>query len=215
MPIKHLMKKSLLLLVFLTSATILIAQEKRINAYYSATFDDSFQTYNSSIDFSSGKIKGGVQWGAGLEFKVNEDYGAELMYLRQDTDVEVNSFSAGYRKMDISVNYYLLGINRYFKEGKVEPYGSFLIGASYFSNKTPVSGDPSSVTKFALGFRLGTNIWVSERVGIKLQAQFLSSIQGFGGGFFFGTGGSGVGVSTFSSITQLNLGGGLVFKIGE
>ena len=212
------MKKSLLLLILLSSATILTAQEKRINGYYSATFDDSFETYNSNTDYYSGKIKGGVQWGAGLEFKVKENYGVELMYLRQDTDAEVNSyygFSSNYRKLDISVNYYLLGFNRYFKEGKVEPYGSLLVGASYFSNKTPVTGDPSSVTKFALGFRLGTNIWVSERVGIKLQAQFLSSIQGFGGGFYFGTGGSGAGVSTYSSVTQLNLGGGLVFKIGE
>ena len=212
------MKKSLFILAFLTSATILVAQEKRLNAYYSATFDDSFETYNSSTDYYSGKIRGGVQWGAGLEFKVKENYGVELMYLRQDTDAEVNSYygiGSNYRKMDISVNYYLLGFNRYFKEGKVEPYGSFLIGASYFSNKTPVAGDPSSVTKFALGFRLGTNIWVSERVAIKLQAQLLSSIQGFGGGFYFGTGGSGAGVSTYSSVTQLNLGGGLAFKIGE
>ena len=212
------MKKNLLTLIVLLSAIVSYGQEKRINLYSSATFDDSFETYNSSSDYYSGKIKGSVQWGAGLEFKVKEDYGAELMYLRQDTQAEVNSYYGvlpNYRQMDISVNYYLLGLNRYFKTGKVEPYGSFLIGAAYFSNKTPAPGDPSSVTKFALGFRLGANIWVTERVALKLQAQFLSSIQGFGGGFYFGTGGSGAGVSTYSSITQLNLGGGLAFKISQ
>ena len=35
-----------------------------------------------------------------------------------------------------------------------------------------------------------------------------------GGGLYFGTGGAGAGVSTYSSYYQFNLGGGLVFKLG-
>ena len=72
----------------------------------------------------------------------------------------------------------------------------------------------NSATKFAWGARFGTNIWVSERVGIKLQAQFLSVPQGAGGSLYFGTGGACAGVSTYSTVLQFALGGGLTFKLG-
>lgn len=52
-----------------------------------------------------------------------------------------------------------------------------------------------------------------EVAGIRLQAQLLSPVQAAGGGFYFGTGGSGIGVSTYSSIYQFNLGGSLVFRL--
>ncbi len=57
--------------------------------------------------------------------------------------------------------------------------------------------------------------WVKEKVGIKLQAQLLSAVQSVGGGFYFGTGGSGGAVMAQSSMYQFELGGGLVFKMGE
>jgi len=56
---------------------------------------------------------------------------------------------------------------------------------------------------------------VTERVGIKLQAEVISAVQGAGGGFYFGSGGSGAGISTYSSMYQWSLGGGLSFKIGK
>jgi hypothetical protein len=48
-----------------------------------------------------------------------------------------------------------------------------------------------------------------------LQAQLLSAVQSVGGGFFFGTGGSGAAVTANSSMYQFELGGGLVFKMGK
>src|SRR6185295_7145028 len=211
------MKKSLLILVFLTSATLLTAQEKRLNAYGSYMFDDSFDNgyTTNGFDYYYGKVAGGAQWGAGLEFKVREDISAELLYLHQDATAAVNYYSTVgvSRNMDLGINYYLLGLNRYMKTGQVEPYAGVLLGAVGYVNRNPAVNEPTSATKFALGFRLGADIWVSDKVAIKLQAQFLSSIQGFGGGFYFGTGGSGAGVSTYSTITQFGLGGGLAFKI--
>jgi hypothetical protein len=79
----------------------------------------------------------------------------------------------------------------------------------------PENGNSSSATKFAWGLRLGANIWATEKVGVKLQAQLFSAVQSAGGGFYFGTGGSGVGLSTYSTIYQFGLGGGLTFKLGN
>ena len=83
-----------------------------------------------------------------------------------------------------------------------------------FNVENPETGDFGSATKFAWGLRLGSNIWVSEKIGLKIQAQLLSATQSMGGGLYFGTGGAGAGVSTYSSYYQFNLGGGLVFKLG-
>jgi hypothetical protein len=74
---------------------------------------------------------------------------------------------------------------------KVEPYGGFMLGMAIIDTKKPENDNSNSATKFAWGARLGTNIWASDRVGIKLQAQFISVPQGAGGTLYFGTGGGG------------------------
>jgi len=40
-------------------------------------------------------------------------------------------------------------------------------------------------------------------------------VQSVGDGFYFGTGGAGAGVSTYSSMLQFALRGGLTFKLGK
>jgi hypothetical protein len=54
----------------------------------------------------------------------------------------------------------------------------------------------------------------SENVGLKIYAQLNTVVGGVGGGFYFGTGGSGAGVSTYSSMVQFGLGGGLTVGLG-
>jgi hypothetical protein len=207
-----------LVFVFLfCSAFAGFGQNARLNFYSSYVFDDSFETYNSSTNYYSGKVKGGYQWGAGVEFKVKDDYGVELLYFRQDTKANTAYYNLAQveRQIDLGVNYALVGFNKYIQKDKLEPFGGLLLGAMFASDKNPQPSEESSITKFALGFRLGTNIWASDRVAIKLQAQLLTSVQGLGGGIYFGTGGAGTGVSTYSTITQMCLGGGLTFKLGE
>jgi hypothetical protein len=68
------------------------------------------------------------------------------------------------------------------------------------------------VSKFAWGLKAGAIVWATPKFGVKLQAQLLSVAQSVGGGVFFGTGGASAGVSTYSSIYQFSLGGGLVYS---
>lgn len=203
-------------IVFALVALTAHAQKASLNLYSAYAFDDSFDTYYSSSSYYNGKIVGGYQWGAGIELHPREDYGVELLYYRQDTKAPVSYYglSPTTRTLDIGINYIMLGGTRYIKKDKIEPYGGFMLGAAIGSNKNPQGSERSSATKFAVGGRLGTNIWVSDRVGIKLQAQFLMAVQGVGGGLYFGTGGTGAGVSTYSTLTQFVIGGGLAIKMG-
>ena len=80
--------------------------------------------------------------------------------------------------------------------------------------KIRITENSDGTTKFAWGFKLGANIWASEKVGIKIQAGLLSAVQAIGGGVYFGTGGAGAGITGLSTYYQFNLGGGLVFNLG-
>jgi hypothetical protein len=206
------MKKYILLvgLTFCIGATGL-AQELRLNAYSGYVFDDRFETFNSDVSFLDGTIRGGYQWGAGLEFLLSDYYGAELIYYRQDTEVPVNYFENlnVSRTLDASVNYILLGATRYAGTDRVQGYISPMAGLVIYNNKNPEPTEPGSYTKFAWGVKLGGNIWATEKVGLKLQMQLLSAVQVIGGSFYLGTGGSGAGISTFSTLYQFTLGGGI------
>ena len=208
----------LILTVFVALLPLAIfAQGLNLNGYAAYVFDDKFDTYYSSNAYVEGKIQGGLMWGVGLEYKLQEDYGIELLYLRQDTQAPIYFYGLGVNNkvIDLAVNYVMVGGVRYITvlSDKVEPYGGLMLGMAIYDNKSPDPGDPTSATKFAWGARLGTNIWFSERAGLKLQAYLVSAVQGAGGGFYFGTGGAGAGVSTYSTLYQFGLGGGLVFKL--
>ena len=90
-------------------------------------------------------------------------------------------------------------------------FGAVDVGLAVLSTKN--NPDLSNVTKFAWGIRAGLQVAPGDIVSIRFQGQLLSPVQAAGGGFYFGTGGSGIGVSTYSSIYQFNLGGSLLFRI--
>jgi hypothetical protein len=226
------MKKAFFILLITGLASATYSQNVRLNAYGGYVFDDHIDNgYSSSTaGYVSSTVKGGFLWGGGLEFRLHDYYGLELLYQRLDTHAPTDYYPYGSGRtksgnVDLGVNYIMVGGMRSMQRpgSKAEPYGGFMLGmaivdGNFTPNETPVGDDPQaqshSVTKFAWGLRLGTNIWASDRVGIKLQMQLLSVPQAAGGGLYFGTGGAGAGLTTYSTILQFGLGGGLVFKLG-
>ena len=209
---------SILLVCFFITAS---SQTTRLNGYALYVFDDQFDSYYSNSDYYNGKFKGGLQWGVGLEYMPTPMNGIELVYLNQQTTAATSYWAPGqiaekHTNFDVGFNWAMLAFNRYMKKpgSKVEGFGGGMLGAAFINVKNPDNGNENSATKFAWGLRLGANIWASERMAIKLQGQLMSAVQGAGGGLYFGTGGGGVGVSTYSSMLQFGLGGGLSFALG-
>lgn len=195
------------------------AQDIRLNLYGSYLFDDRFDSYFDASSYYRGRLQGGFQWGGGLEYMAHPDYGVELLYLRMDTKAPTTYFSNGIKSanFDVGINYLMISGNRYIDTDnkKIEPYGGAMFGAGIINVVNPNNGNSATRTKFAWGTKLGTNIWAGKKVGIKIQAQLFSIVQAFGGSFYFGTGGSGAGLETYSSFLQFGLGGGLVYKLGK
>jgi hypothetical protein len=205
------------------------AQNMRLNTYALYAFDDAVDSYYSNTNYFEGTVKGGLLWGGGLEFMVHPQYGIELLYMRMDTKAPLTYYStqppAGVKnsEFDLDINLALLGGMRYAKlNDKVEGFGGMQLGAAFIKATRPgtaiVGEAEDNATKFAWGLRGGANIWPggnASKVGLKLQVGLLSTVQGAGGGLYFGTGGAGAGISTYSSVLQFSMGGGLVFKFGK
>ena len=98
----------------------------------------------------------------------------------------------------------MLGGTRYAPiNEKLAGFATLDAGVGFIS---PKETSYDGVTKFAWGLRLGLRMMTSEKVSLRIHGQLMSPVQGAGGGFYFGTGGAGAGVSTYSSIYQFNFG---------
>ena len=211
------MMKTKLFLLFLLFSGVQnsFAQNIRVNSYAGYVFNESFDLSDFS-GYYSGTIKGGLQWGGGIEYMPNKNFGIELSYLRQDTKAPVRkNGSSLINDYNVGINYILIGGNRYIKTANknIEPYAGGQIGMAIFNIKKADGSSKSNNTKFAWGIKTGVNIHATSSIGIKLQAQLLSAVQGFDGGFYFGTGGVGTNLSARSSIIQFGFNGGLVFVL--
>jgi hypothetical protein len=215
------MKKIILIVILALFGGSGFSQEIRLNTYAGYVFDDKVDSYYSSSSYFEGKILGGFRWGAGLEYKLPGTTKAfELQYLNQQTTAPITYLDANFGGgkvqktiFDLSENWIMLNGTNYFPVSDVaEPFFGFGIGMGIFNATNPDNRRDQSATKFAWSLRGGSNLWLSENVGIRIQASLISAVQGAGGGLYFGTGGVGAGVSTYSTMYQFGFDGGLVFK---
>jgi opacity protein-like surface antigen len=197
-----------LLFLLLCSGSSLLAQQGSITLL---TFGG--YTFEDQVDFSNGYggIKDGFQWGVGLEVGISDENAFELYYQQLKTEGFVRTYLGESEAADIAVSYIMLGGTRYMPINDVlSGFGSLDVGLGVLA---PESSSVSNSTKFAWGIRAGLRVKPAEKVSLRIHAQLLSPVQAAGGGFYFGTGGAGAGVSTYSSIYQFNLGGSLNFTI--
>lgn len=202
------MKKGLILSgLLIVLATAAWAQPTiTLMTFESYTFADKFDT-----EYGSGKIQDGFQWGGGLEFGLAETAAVELIYQNLKADVSYQGFDNRYEG-NVGINYVMLGGTKYAPfSDKVSGFATGDLGVAWSNPDASLQSE--SVTKFAIGGRLGVRIMASEKVSLRLHAQLFSPVQWAGGGFYFGTGGSGAGVSTGSTIWQFNLGGSLNYRL--
>ena len=215
------MKIFIFLIITLLAASAAYTQEFRINGYANYVFDDKVESYYSSYNYFNAVIRGGLLWGAGIEFRLHDEYGLELLYLRQDTKAPVHyyDYTAITDKnadVDVGISWAMASAVRSMGDNeKVEGYAGMMLGAAFISAKNPETQSSSSATKFAWGVKLGSNIWLTERMGVKIQMQLLVASQAAGGSLYFGSGGSGVAVTAYSTMAQFSLGGGLTFRLGH
>jgi hypothetical protein len=183
----------------------LAAQHLRLNGYGGYTFADKISF--SGYGYDDAKLEDSPHYGFGLEVEVRPLTAVEIYYQWQPTTGRLLGALSSY-ETDVTVSYLMLGGLRYAGKEKVKGFGGLMVGAAFFNS------EDVDATKLGVGLRGGVLISPNPKVGLRLGVQLLSVVQGASGGFYFGTGGSGAGVSTYSSIYQFGLFGGLSIGLG-
>src|SRR5262245_43546442 len=215
------MRKIMFSILCASIATISFGQVgPRINFYSAYTFDDGYDVVTDGNTYYNGTLKGGYQWGAGVEYIYNPRGGVEILYLHRGTTAPTTfRFGANTpvktEDFDVVHDYIMLAGDGHFAKGKTEGYAGLMAGVLISNLEAPSLGKAGSHTNFAWGARLGTNIWVSQSLGVKLQASILSSSKATGGEFWWGWYGYPLYVTTYSTIWQFSLGGGLTYRLGK
>jgi hypothetical protein len=156
-----------------------------IDAYYGTTY--------GTMD-----IKDSAIWG--IEADVNVRPGAQmvLLYHRQDSELTFEK-AGGVSEVagDIAVEHWHIGGMSGVQKGNVMPFGMFTIGGTRFVPE--FGGASDDIWKFSILFGLGAKIYISERVGLRVQGRmpwiFLSGGAAMGcgtGGCYTSFGGSGI-----------------------
>jgi opacity protein-like surface antigen len=198
------MKKTIVLsvvLFFIVAAGY--SQHLSVNAFGGYTFRDK-------INFSNAYtyINAGGMWGASIEGVNAQGTGLELLYQYQSTNTPTTIYipSQTFNSSTV-ISYLLLNFEQYYTNNpKIEPYGGLGLGAAFY--KSDYQGSTSE-TKFAWDIKAGVKFKMSSSVGLKIGAQLLSSSQATGTAFYYG-----YVYTTYATILQFGLTGGLVFDFG-
>lgn len=162
----------------------------------------------------NGSIKVDDKGNYGLRAGVSPNTGMVIEFEWNHTDTKMswnNVIGVIDDSEEIAMNYYLLGFNMEKSEGPAIPYGLFNIGV------LNVKGQETNFSEnwFTVGLGGGLKYYLSDKIGIRLQARLLLPMQFAGIGFGCGGGGCGSSVSTYTSTVQGDFTGGIILKLGS
>lgn len=159
------MKKLILIALVGFASFGMNAQSFNLSTNAGYVFDNKFDSYYSSNEYYSGKIKGGFQWGLAAEYRLDPSIGVELSYFRQDTHSPTTYLLRGellkqFTDFDLGINYIMLGGNKYLRasDSKLEGFGGLSAGVFTARLSNPDNGNHSNVTKFAWGRKVGWHL---------------------------------------------------------
>jgi len=206
------MKKILFLFLFLPVVTFAQVEIVPFAGYM----------FGGSINYYQGKLKldNGLDYGGSLIIPVKQVVSLELNYTHMSSELSFDAYPSYPLYSDdnatTSTNYIQIGTikDMTINNDKVTPFGSFSLGATWYSSDSYTTAWFFSVTA-----GLGVKVMFSDRVGIMLRGRLMLPMMwgGTSAYYGFGTGGSGGGltIDTYSSFVQGDFNGGLVFVLGN
>ena len=215
-----------LFIILMSGPSVLRAQGKfELSPFGGYMFGGSLNMYQGKF-----KINNNANYGLALDIEVARDTKLELFWTQMNTTAQFNPYY-GYdylalSSFNINVGYIQIGSVRELEvdNDQIKPFGVFTIGTTYFmpkdatfstSSQYPSGATLDDVWKFSVTLGGGVKIFLSDRVGIRLQGNLMLPMFWAGAGFTVGTGGSGVSVGAGTSMIQGDFTGGLIFALGK
>jgi hypothetical protein len=176
--------------------------------------------FGGSIQYYEGKVKidNGMNYGLSVFVPVHDFLDVEVNYTRMQSKASFRPdpyySNLEYRETDLATNYiHVGGISKFYSQStRITPFGSVSLGATWFS---PEDAEFSTVWRFSANLGLGVKVMISDRIGIMLRGRLMMPMYFGGVSIYAGTGGSGVGVSSFVAPLQGDFNGGLVIRLGN
>jgi len=160
-----------------------------------------------------------VSFGGAIAVDIQRMLQIEFSYTYSKASSYFRSSNIGYDSFgfDVAYNHFVLSSVHELKPGgKVVPYGKAGLGAWWAS---PESNTPNpkyqlqDTWRMLVEFALGAKIYMSEKVGIRLEANVAMPLNFYGAGFYVGTGGSGMSANAGIPMAHFNFTGGLIIVL--
>jgi hypothetical protein len=178
-----------------------------------------YQFGTSKISTVAGDLstKGEMNYGAYLNVNVRPGGQLELVYSRQESELQLKGIGGLNQKLtDMSIEYFHIGGLGYMQQGPAQPFGSFTLGATRYNPKQSTieveDRPPLAVSdewRFSIILGAGVKYFASERIGLRLQGHLSGTFLDTGGGVFCGFGDCSLGLFG-SGVLQGDLSGGVV-----
>ena len=208
---------SILILLFTSGV---YAQKLEITPFGGYFFAGKLTVANGDLNF-----KNGGNYGVVIGLNIQPQLGIEFTYNRLDTRLVLKEWRTGVSTdlFDMSINYFHLGA--VYEATKIEGgivFTTFSLGATLFSPGVTTMEDPDDPTiiynieddwRFSIGLGAGIKKYISDKIGLRLQIRMLMPIFWASGGLYFGTGGSGLGISAGTALFQGDATIGLIFRL--
>lgn len=155
-------------------------------------------------------------YGAGISFEVDRGLQAELFWIGQQTTMDLKQLNGITKPLfDIGIHYFQLGAIYEFKQNskqKAFPFTSFSLGTTMF---TPHGSTYSDEWLFSIAFGGGGKFYLSDNIGLRLQARILLPINFSSVGMWCGPYGCSATVGSWATFVQADFTGGIFVRLGK
>src|SRR3954470_4337994 len=151
---------------------------------------------NGDVGTTGGSLTIGdaVDYGVAVDYRVSEVGAVELMwqYSKPSAVFFSGIYPSSAQPFNISSNYFQIGGTTGRRIGRLEPFLGLTIGAVVFSPEQIVfkgggSVNPEDTWRFAATLFLGTKVWLTNNIGVRLEVRMLMPKVFQSGGFYFRT----------------------------
>ncbi len=165
--------------------------------------------FTDSVTGTALKVDETANYGIMADFKQDEQSQIELYISRQNTQLKTNSgLFTGNPLFDLDIEYYHIGgtYNPNPDPGKTRP---FVVGTLGATHMVPKGSGLNSLTKFSLSLGGGVKLFVTDRVGLRLEGRWFGTLFDGSGSAFCSSGTCAIQVQG-SLFSQFVANGGLI-----
>lgn len=215
---KMIRKSLLIALVALVCAGAAWAQRPGIELNFIADYLWTTRVSATVPDGSGGfmtgdfDIKNNPAYGLTLDVEVRPGTQLELLYERQDSDMQFIPVAFGSPTQTLGpvvTSYYHIGALQGFRRGKVMPFTGGTLGAT---SMDPGQANVDTRWMFSFAFHAGAKVYLSDRIGLRFNGRLFASFLDASAGLYFGSQGGGMAIGG-TALWQWALGGGLFISL--